>query len=92
MTPATPYALVFLAVAITFIILANLAMYAMVGQVNARLGENERFSFAGFHFAKNRRIAERYKELYPRGLLLWSYRICIFFSILFMALAAYNDR
>jgi hypothetical protein len=86
------FAILFLIGGITSIVAANFAMYAMVGQVNARLPEKQRFSFLGFFLAKNHRIIHAYKELYPEGRLLWWYRGCISLTIVFLAIAAYNDK
>jgi hypothetical protein len=92
MIPSNSFAILFLVGGITSIVAANFAMYAMVGQVNARLPEEQRFSFFGFYLAKNHRIIQTYKELYPGGRLLWWYRGCITLTILFLAMAAYNDK
>lgn len=92
MIPSNRYALVFLLCAISFFIVATLFMYAMTGQVNARLSQEERFSYLGSYFAKNRKIALTYKRLFPRGHLLWSYRLCAAIGIFFMVLTALYDK
>lgn len=92
MIPSNPYSLVFLFCALSFFILATLIMYTMTGQVNARLPEAQRFSYLGSYFAKNRRTTTTYRSLFPKGRLLWSYRICVAMGILFMVLTARFDR
>lgn len=92
MIPSNGFVILFLLCGVTCIIAANFAMYAMIGQVNARLPHEQRFSFAGFHFGKNRRILETYRSMYPTGRLIWWYRGCIGLTILFMAMAAFNDK
>jgi hypothetical protein len=71
-------AAVALIVAGAFVMIANLLIYAMLGQVNARLPEAERLSYVGFHLEKNSRIAKLYKHFYPNGPLLWISRACFF--------------
>jgi len=92
MIPSNPYSLAFLLCAISFFIVATIIMYAMTGRVNARLPDEQRFSYLGSYFAKNRRIAETYRSLFPKGRLLWSYRICLALGIAFMLLTARFDR
>jgi hypothetical protein len=52
MTPQNAYAIVFLACAITAVIVGNFFMYAMLGKVNARLRPEDRFWFVGFNLPK----------------------------------------
>ncbi len=92
MIPSNPYSLAFLFCAISFFIVATLIMYAITGKVNARLPDTQRFSYLGSYFAKNRRISASYRSFFPKGRLLWSYRICLALAILFMILTARFDK
>ena len=92
MIPSNPYSLAFLFCAISFFIVATIVMYAMTGKVNARLPDAQRFSYIGPYFAKNRRIAAAYRTLFPKGRLLWSYRICVALGIVFIILTAHFDK
>ena len=66
--------LMFLA-AISCILCANLAMFAMIGEVNRKLSENEQISYIGFYPTKYLTIHREYRRLYPQGRLLLLYRI-----------------
>jgi len=92
MIPSNPYSLTFLCCAISFFIVATIVIYVMTGKVNARLPASQRFSYLGSYFAKNRRIAETYRSLFPKGRLLWLYRICVALGIMFMILTARFDK
>ena len=62
-------ALVMGAIATTFIICSGFVQYAMIGEINGRLPENERISYLGFHLGKLIRIWREYRRLYPTGRL-----------------------
>lgn len=76
-----PGAAAALVMAATFVIVANLITYAMLGQINAKLPERERLSYLGFHLAKNRRISKLYRHLYPNARLLWVSRGCFIMAL-----------
>ncbi len=92
MIPSNRYALIFLLYAISFFVISTLIMYAMTGQVNARLPQDQRFSYLGSYLIKDRKISKSYTQLFPRGRLLWSYRICAALGISFMILTALYDK
>jgi hypothetical protein len=87
-----PAATVAFAFAVTFIIVANLIVYAMLGQVNARLPEGEKLSYVGFHLAKNRRITMLYKQFYPGGRLHLFERFAFAAAIACMVMVVALDR
>jgi hypothetical protein len=87
-----PGATVAFVMAGTFVIVANLITYAILGQVNAKLPQHERLSYTGFHLGKNRRISRLYRHFYPEGRLLWVSRGCFIMALGCMLLVAMLDR
>jgi hypothetical protein len=85
MPPVNGYSLGFLACAVVAVTLGNLAFYRMLSFYNKHLPEQERFSWIGFHLGKNRRIIRAYKQMCPRGGLLWKYRLCIVSALLLLS-------
>lgn len=79
------------ALAVTFAIAANLIIYVMLGQVNARLPASERLSYVGFHLAKNRRIGMLYRQFYPAGRLHWVARIAFGAAVVCMIMVVALD-
>jgi len=53
----------------TFILLSGFVMFAMIGEINRRVPDQQRVSYLGGHFAKYRRILGDYQRLYPAGRL-----------------------
>jgi hypothetical protein len=92
MIPSNGRVLVFLLCATLCFLIASIIMYAITSQVNTRLSQGERFSYLGSYLTKNRKIAATYRQLFPRGRLLWLYRLCAAIGILFMVLTALYDR
>jgi hypothetical protein len=88
----SPAATIAFALAVTFVIAANFVVYAMLGQVNARLPASERLSYVGFHLAKNRRITMLYRQFYPNGKLHWIARIAFGAAIGCMVTVVALDR
>jgi hypothetical protein len=88
----SPAATVAFAMAVTFIIAANLIVYAMLGQVNAHLPEGEKLSYIGFYLAKNKRITMLYKQFYPGGRLLFFERFAFGAAIACMVMIVALDR
>lgn len=80
------------AFAVTFIIVANLIVYAMLGQVNARLPDGEKLSYVGFHVGKNRRITMLYRQFYPNGRLHWVARAAFGLAVACMIAVVALDR
>lgn len=62
-----PGATVAFVMAGTFVIVANLITYALLGQANAKLPQHERLSYMGLHLGENRRIVRLYLHFYPKG-------------------------
>ena len=58
--------------AVGFAVVANLVFYAMIGQVNRKLGENEQISFFGFDPGILFKVHRAHKGFYPKSSLrLW---------------------
>jgi hypothetical protein len=88
----TPPAAAALLVAGTLVMIANLLTYAILGQINARLPENERLSYMGFHLGKNSRMAHLSKHFYPSGRLLRASQLCFAGAVVCMVLVVRLDR
>jgi hypothetical protein len=59
--------LILFAAAISLIIGANLVLYAMIGEVNRKLPENQQIGYLGFYPSKAFRITREYRRFYPDG-------------------------
>jgi hypothetical protein len=90
--PSNTIATIFLLAGISGMVVANLVRYAMIGHVNVRVPEKERFAYIGFYWPKNQRVALEYRKLHPKGRLLWWYRGCVALALVCLVIAAYNDR
>jgi hypothetical protein len=69
LTPRLIVGLLALGLATTGLVLANLFLYAMLGEINGRKPDGERISYIGFTFGKTMRIFEDYRRFYPAGKL-----------------------
>ena len=76
----------------TFVIVANLLTYAILGQINARLPQNERLSYMGFYLRKNSRMARLYKQLYPDGRLLRASQACFACAVVCIVMVVVLDK
>ena len=56
-------------VALTGIIVANMILMAVIGEINRRREAGKSFSYFGFTFIKLLRIFREYRNLYPNGYL-----------------------
>jgi hypothetical protein len=78
-------------VAVSAIIVTNLVIFAMIGEINRKLPEDQLIPYFGFHPGRNFRIYGEYRRLYPKGNL---HRWAIFlfasgvFSLLLVVLMA----
>lgn len=84
-----------LCVAMTGIVLGNLLLYMMIGEINRKREEPDLVSHFGFTLPKYLRILSEYRRLYPTGRLysLNLIAICLVFAgvitgiVFFIALA-----
>jgi hypothetical protein len=61
--------LVLFACAVSFVLLANFLLYAMIGRINVRIPADQRIGYFWFDFGKNVKILREYWRLYPDGSL-----------------------
>lgn len=54
---------------ITFIVLANMLVLIMVGEINRKKRDSEQISYLGFTFVKGIKVITEYRRLYPSGTL-----------------------
>ena len=59
--------LVSFCVAITGLILANMLLMMMIGEINRKRQDGSLVSYVGFTFSKMRRIFDEYRSSYPTG-------------------------
>lgn len=67
-------AVILFVLAQTFILLSGFIRFAMIGEVNRRLPDEQQISYLLGHFAKYRRIHTEYQRLYPEGRLGANFR------------------
>lgn len=58
-----------LAGATTCALLGGYVMFAMIGKVNKKLPDGDQISYLWGHYAKEHRVLQEYKHLYPEGRL-----------------------
>jgi hypothetical protein len=56
-----------LSIATSAMIMANLFLYIMIGEINRRREEGNLISYFGFAYPKTKRIFDEYRTLYPNG-------------------------
>ena len=61
---------IFLAASTTLTLCSGFIMFAMIGEINRKLPEQERIGYFFGHLAKYLRIFREYRRLYPKGRLL----------------------
>lgn len=81
MTAKLIAAIVFFALATTCILASGYVMFAMIGEINRRLPEEQRVSYLFGHFGKFTKVTSEYRRLYPDGRLLSLYRAFLFLGI-----------
>ena len=70
-----PYVVVVFGLAITSCIIANHVWYVIIGEVNRKLPDDERFGYLWGYPSKFRKIEEAYRRFYPEGRLLLGVRV-----------------
>lgn len=79
-------ALVFFLASQSFVLASTLVFFAMIGEVNRKVPDEQRISYLFWHFNKYRTILRQYRQLYPGGrLALYCYMligvgICLFLA------------
>ncbi len=56
-------------------------MFAMIGEINRRLPDEQKVSYLFGHFGKFAKISSEYRRLYPDGRLLQLYRALLLLGI-----------
>lgn len=69
MTPNLWIALILFLAAQSFLLLANFLLFAMMGEINGRVPEEQRFSYLGFYPTKYLAIFRVHRQLYPSSRL-----------------------
>jgi hypothetical protein len=59
--------LILFAAATSLVIGANLVLYAMIGEINRKLPEEQQIGYLGFYPSKAFRITREYRRLCPGG-------------------------
>ena len=68
MLPSTT-SLVFLALAVSCLVLSTLVLSQEIGEINRKRSDDERISHQWMYTGKRRLIKDEYKRLYPDGML-----------------------
>ena len=76
-------------VAMTCIIGAGFILFAMIGEINRKLPDNEQISYLWGHPAAYSRIYAEYKRFYPEGRLLLLYKIVLYSGFAFLVVCAW---
>ena len=62
-------AIILLSIAISGVVLANMFLIMMIGEINRQRGEGNLISYFGFTLPKMLHIFREYRRLYPNGKL-----------------------
>ena len=65
--------------AVSCMIWAGFLTFAIIGEINRKLPENDQISYLWGHYAKYRRIKSEYRRLYPNG-RLWLFQVILTYS------------
>ena len=84
MTAKLVFALIFFSLATTCIIASGYVLFAMIGEINRRLPDEQKVSYLFGHFAKFAKVSGEYRRLYPDGRLLQLYRSFLFLGIVLL--------
>ena len=68
-------AIVLLSISSVFIMLANAVLYAIVGEVNRKLTDDQQIGYFVWYPAKTLRVFREYRRLYPDGRLSLYYKL-----------------
>jgi hypothetical protein len=69
---------------ITLMISSNLVLYAIVGEVNRKLPEDQQFKYLFWYPAKFGKVKKEYRRLYPKSRLALMFNVCVGVSALLM--------
>lgn len=74
-------AIVLLSLASAFGLFANAVLYAMVGEINRKLPDNQQIGYFTWYPSKERRVFKEYKRLYPTGRLSLYFKLWLALSL-----------
>ena len=78
LTPAALVAaIVFFSLAVSFALVSNFVMLAMVGEVNRKLPDDKQISYFWWYASKVSQVLKEYRRLYPAGHLSKYYRVSL---------------
>jgi hypothetical protein len=77
-------------IAISCVISANFVLFAMIGEINRKLPDDQRISYFWFHPAKYRRIYNEYRRLFPAGRYLIYYRSLLYSGFALLGVFAWR--
>jgi hypothetical protein len=69
MSPRVIVGIISLSIALTGLILANMCLIMMIGEINRKRQDGNLVSYFGFTFPKIQRIFGEYRRAYPEGKL-----------------------
>jgi hypothetical protein len=83
-----PISIICFALFVTCFVVANFINSAIIGAVNLKSKEEDRFSHFGWNFDKANKVRSRYKKLYPNGRLQMYYRLLFATGLFFLFVTA----
>ena len=76
--------------AISCVVGANFVLFAMIGEINRKLRDDQRISHLWFHPAKYMRIYNEYRRLLPSGRYLIYYKVLLYSGFALLAVFAWR--
>jgi hypothetical protein len=85
-------ALLIFLTAVSCIIGAGFLSFAMIGEINRKLPENEQISYYGGHLGKFLKIRNEYRRLCPKGRLVFLYDVVFYSGLGLLGILALGSR
>lgn len=89
-TPAALKLLALFLAAQTLIIFSGYLMFAMIGDINRKVSQENQISYWGGTFDKFRKVLVEHRKLYPGRHLATYFKICVFAGMALFALFAWS--
>lgn len=83
-------ALILFAASVSFILISNFLMFAIIGEVNRKVPDAQRVSYLGWHFDKYQRTIREYRRLYPGGQLVRYHFVSLALGMIFLLAFAWE--
>ena len=90
MTSSLVIPLIMFTAAVSLVLIENFILFAIIGEVNRKLPENEQIGYLFWYPGKFGRIKRRYHEFYPNGRLLSAFYACVIVSIILLLATAWK--